>query len=85
MTTFEDVYKAYVACPTRYLHQSRWLMSEATAETLRPLTTRDGHPVWTPRIGGGPDEVPRSEHELLCGIPVDIREDAEGFRLEWRE
>lgn len=80
MTTFEDLLKAYVAGERRY--ESRWVMSEQTAATIRAIKDPRGLNVWTPRIGGGPGEIPRSEHELLMGIPVEIRDGVNGVRLE---
>jgi len=84
VTTVEDVLNAYVAVHPHDRYQSHWIMSEETAATLRPLRAPDGYSIWTPRMGGGPGEVPRTEHELMCGLPVEISKDAEGFRLETR-
>jgi len=79
---FAALLQTYTAVPAAQRGSSRWVMSEATAETIRPLKDSRGGPVWTPLMGGGPDEVPGSGHELLMGLPVEIRGGAEGFHLE---
>jgi len=79
---FTSLLQTYMAVPPARRFSARWVMNEATAETIRPVKDPHGAPVWTPRVGGGPGEVLRSEHELLMGLPVEIRDGTEGFLIE---